>query len=110
MSYWLIVGQGRRGRVPLVIGWSDSQGILPVFGCEEEALGFLRHTGFGGAWRVREAGAREIISCLQTNAGVSRIALDPPDDQDIRGMLNLVSVEREVFVRSIMGSVEVDPR
>jgi len=99
-------------QVPLVIGWSDYQEILPIFGCEEEALNFLRHADFGGAWRVGEAGARELVSWLyRTNAGVSWIVLDPPADQDIlRGMLKLVSVEREVFVRSIIGSLEADPR
>jgi hypothetical protein len=112
LSYWLIVRQRRHDQAPLVFGWSDFHETLPIFGREDEALDFLRHAGFGDAWRVGEVGATEIISWLhRTGAGVSRIALDPPVDRDIfRGMLKLVSVEREVFVRSIIGSLVADPR
>ena len=112
LSYWLIVRQRGHDQVPLVFGWRDFHGALPIFGCEDEALDFLRHAGFGDAWRVGEVGAIEILSWLhRTGAGVSRIAVDPPADQDIfRGMLKLVSVEPEVFVRSIIGSLVADTR
>ncbi len=111
VPYWLIFGRERCAATPLIVGRIDDQGILPVFGCEEEAISFLRHADFGGEWRVSKTSAREIVSWLRGKpAKVGRIALDPPPDPDIRWVLELVSVEREEFVRSITGSQEGPPR
>lgn len=111
VPYWLIVGREQYAARPLILRRIGDQGTLPVFGREEEALSFLRHAGFGGEWRVSKTSAAELVLwLLGTPAKVGRIALDPPPDQDIRWVLELVSVKREVFLRSITGSAEGSPR
>jgi hypothetical protein len=47
---------------PLVVGRTGDQGTLPLFGCEEEALTFLRHAGFGRDWRVSKTFAMDITA------------------------------------------------
>lgn len=102
--YWLIVRPKRRVREPLLLGLSCDQATLPVFGCEEEASSFLRYAGLGSEWRAGEVSPLEVVAwLLRTSSGVARIVLDPPPDPQFRWAIELVSVGREEFVRSITG-------
>jgi hypothetical protein len=100
--YWLIVRRRRCAQEPLVFGRGGDRAILPVFGCKAEALSYLRYTGLEAEWCVGRVLSGEITMwLLGASTGVARIALDPPPDPDFRWVLDLISLEREEFVRSI---------
>ena len=81
--------------------------FLPVFSFEEEAQAFLRffETDVEGEWQITETRTRELISILLGPcARVRQVALDPPPSSTLFAeMLPLVSVNRERFVRALMG-------
>lgn len=104
--FWLIVDSKSRGMEILTIGLAAGGESLPVFSFEDEAAMFLGLGGPGGDWRVRETAAGELVSILfGPCAGIRRIVLDPLPGSC--GALNdLVSVDREAFMKFI----EATPR
>ncbi len=79
--------------------------MLPVFSYEEEAETFLRLGGAPGTgWCAREITSGELTSMLYGHcACVERVALDPLPIVDGEVMANLANLERERFVRNLMG-------
>jgi hypothetical protein len=76
---------------------------LPVFSFEEEAELFLRLEVPGTSWRVRESTAGELISILYGScASVEKVALDPPPEIAGKAVLDLVSLSRKDFLRTLM--------
>ena len=75
---------------------------LPVFSFEDEARMFLEIGKLGG-WRVRETSDGELISVLcGPCAGVRKVVLDPLPGLDGEGMNDLLSMEREAFMESLL--------
>jgi hypothetical protein len=76
---------------------------LCVFGTERAAQDFLRRSGFGGDWWVRESTAGELVSLLLDQlASVERVGLDTcpglaaPDDTELR------STAKKEFIDALM--------
>ncbi len=87
------------------IGLPGGGEALPVFSFEEEAEIFLGLSEPGRGWRVRKTTAGELVSLLFGPCrGIGRVALDPVAEFDARALLPLVSVRRERFVRSLLGT------
>ena len=85
----LTLGAGRRGEV------------LPVFGTERAARGFLRGGGFDGGWLVRESTAGELVSLLLGHlADVDTVALDPPPEVPDAGVHR---TSKKEFIDALMG-------
>ena len=84
---------------------SDVEGcFLAVFSFEEEAEAFLRLLLDGEekrkGWQSEQTKARELVSVLHgACADVKRVALDPLPLPLGRGMLPLVSVNRDTFLQ-----------
>lgn len=89
-------------------GWSSAAvalgnygEVLPVFSHEEEAEAFLRLGAPGAGWQVRETMAGELVSILYgLCSGVEKVALDPPG---LNGEVDLVSLDRKEFARTLVG-------
>lgn len=104
---WLIVrndlGAGDGPPEVLTLGAGDGvEGdgtILPVFSFEEEALLFLRLSGFKDGWRTSKSGASGLASVLSDACPDARhVALDPIPEIGPHGPHDLVSLSREEFV------------
>lgn len=102
--YWLI----RRPRVGLIEALTvefDGIEALPVFSFEEEAELFLSLGVSGEGWEVRRSGAGEIISLLHGPCStVHGVALDPVPECLGGSLLELLTIGREDFENSILGS------
>ena len=76
---------------------------LPVFSFEDEAKMFLEFDALDGGWRVRVTAAGELVSVLfGPCAGVNWVALDPLPGQDAAALVGPVSMERRVFMESLL--------
>jgi hypothetical protein len=76
--------------------------VLPVFSFEDEARMFLELGALDG-WRVRVTTAGELTSVLfGPCAGVRRVALDPLPGQDAAALVGPLSMERGVFIESLL--------
>ncbi len=99
---WLIARHQNNRMEVLGIKPGDG-GALPVFSFEEEAELFLRLEAPETGWRVRRTTAGELISVLYgVCAGVEKVALDPPPEIAGKAMLDLVSLSRKDFVRTLV--------
>ena len=101
---WVIVEYQNNGRIDvLTVEFGDGR-VLPVFSFEEEAEMFLWLRRSGTGWRVRQTTSGELVSMLYGPCvDVEKVALDPPP-LEITGeaILDLVSLNREDFVRTLL--------
>ncbi len=100
--FWLIV-KDQPGRIDvLTTKLATGEAALPVFSFEDEARMFLE-LGALGVWRVRVTSAGELISVLSGPcAGIRRVVLDPLPGLDGEGLNDLLSMEREAFMESLL--------
>jgi hypothetical protein len=104
---WLITRPDHGRMEVLTIDPGSDGEALPVFSFEEEAETFLRFEALGTAWQVREASAGELISVLYGPCvGAKKVALDPLPVVDGRAVMDLVSLGRERFVRTLTDGPE----
>jgi hypothetical protein len=104
---WLITRHDNGRMEVLTIDPGNDGEALPVFSFEEEAETFLRFEALGTAWQVREASAGELISMLYGPCvGAKKVALDPLPVVDGRAVMDLVSLGRERFVRTLTDEPE----
>jgi hypothetical protein len=78
---------------------------LPVFSHEGEADKFLcYHTEASeGGWRVRQTSASELALLLQRQgAAVQQVVLDPVPEDVAEALVELLSLDREEFVRMLL--------
>ena len=101
-SYCLITRRDAANMDVLILTFSDGEMVLPVFSFEDEARMFLEIGKLGG-WRVRETSDGELISALcGPCASVRKVVLDPLPGLDGEGMNDLLSMEREAFMESLL--------
>ncbi len=106
-SLWLIVKHDNARMGVLTIDPGSDREVLPVFSFEEEAEAFLRLWAPGTGWRARQTAAGELVSVLYGPcADVKKVALDPLPVTGGEMMIDLVSLGRERFLRSLMGERE----
>jgi hypothetical protein len=100
--FWLIVKR-EPGRIDvLTTNLATGEAALPIFSFEDEARMFLE-LGALGDWRVRVTSAGELISVLSGPCGgLRRVVLDPLPGLDGEGLNNLLSMEREAFIESLL--------
>lgn len=84
-------------------GWGK---VLPVFGSEEDALGFLR--GWEPLSRssmraLRVARSHLASALLDAFADVDRVVFDPLPEPDLRDTMRLASLCRGAFVDLVFG-------
>ena len=104
---WLITKHENGRMVVLTIEHGSDGETLPIFSHEEEAEIFLRLGAPGIDWEARETTAEELISVLcGPCAEVKKVALDPLPVVGGEMMIDLVSLGRENFVRSLVGERE----
>ncbi|MDP9485857.1 MAG: hypothetical protein M3Q49_08760 [Actinomycetota bacterium] len=103
-SWWLIVDRESGLVEVLVLKLAGGEGVLPVFGFEEEAELFLLLGAPGGSpWLARETGAGELASLLLGPlSGVGRVALDPLPGRLGGSLLGPLSVRRQEFVARLL--------
>ena len=99
---WLITKHQNNRMEVLTINPGGGE-VVPVFSFEEEAELFLRLGTPRTGWRVRRTTAGELISVLYGPcAGAEKVALDPPPKIAGKAMLDLVSLSRKDFVRTLV--------
>jgi hypothetical protein len=104
--YWLIAKNEKLRNEVLTID-RDGKETLPVFSFREEAEMFLWLDGLEGGWRVKESRAGEIVSVLMgPHASAGHVALDPLPEMVAGKTLGLVSLDREGFLRGLLGERE----
>src|SRR5215213_8728805 len=102
-TFWLLARQENGCMEVYTLGPGGE--ALPVFSFKEEAEMFLRLEALGEGWRTRKTTSGELVSMLYgLCGGVRRVALDPlPAVCGGEAMLGLVSLEREIFARTLTG-------
>ena len=76
--------------------------VLPVFSFGEEAAMFLRLGAFGVGWQAGPTTPAELASILRGPcAGVRKVALDPPPEVCGSAWLDLVSLDKGEFLRTL---------
>ena len=101
---WVITEHQNNGRIDVLTVEYGDRRALPVFSFEEEAEMFLWFRMSGTGWRVRQTTSGELVSMLYGPCvDVEKVALDPPP-LEITGeaILDLVSLNREDFVRTLL--------
>ena len=102
-TYWLIVKRGAGKEEGLILNSGNGAGALAVFSFEEEASMFLSLGSPGAGWRLKETTAEELTGILSGPcAGARFVALDPLPELVGRGMIGLVNLRRERFVRRLI--------
>lgn len=102
---WLITRHENNRMIVLTINRGSGEKTLPIFSFREEAETFLWFGVVGRNWRARETMAGELLSILcGPYSGVKKVALDPLPVVIDGLMLDLVSLGRESFVRSLLGA------
>lgn len=102
--FWLIVNHRSGGMEVLTIVLASGEEALPVFSFEDEAAMFLE-LGTSSGWRIMETTPGELASALSCLcAGVGRVVLDPLPGPDAAAFVDLVSMEREAFVESLLNA------
>ena len=104
---WWIVSRVTGGRTEALTVPRGGDGLLAVFGHEEEARMFLWSMGTGTAgdgWRVAETRCGELVSMLCGPCkGAGGVALDPLPQMIEDGQAALVGVGRERFLARLLG-------
>lgn len=105
--YWLIT-RGRGGRSEaMTIGGGERR--LPIFSFRKEAEAFMPPEALGAGWNFRRTTAWELASILMGPCvGVCSVALDPMPEHEAEGMLGLVSMGRERFLRCLVGEARLE--
>ena len=77
--------------------------VLPIFSFGEEAAMFLRLDKFGVGWQTEATTPAELASMLSRGpcAGVGMVALDPPPEVCGSAWLDLVSLDKAEFLRTL---------
>jgi hypothetical protein len=97
----LITRQRTRGLEVFIIGGNGD--VLPIFSFEEEANMFLQLGVPGDRWQVRETTRGELASVLHASCrDIGHVALDPLPETVGEGMVELVSLGREHFIRVLL--------
>jgi hypothetical protein len=105
-TYWL-VAKNDNSRMEVLTIDCDGKEALSVFSFREEAEMFIWLGGFEESWRVRESRAGEIVSVLMgLCAGVGYVVLDPLPKMVAEKMVGLVRLDRESFLRDLLGERE----
>lgn len=104
--YWLITGDQNNRSGMLTIDRNGEE-MLPVFSFREEAEMFFSLGMLGAGWSLRRTTAGELASILKGPcARINFVALDPLPEMVCRGMIDLVSLSRERFMRRLAVSFE----
>src|SRR5919202_6365988 len=101
---WMLVEHQNGSRINVLTVEYSNRRVLPIFSFEEEAEMFLRFRTSEMGWRVRQTTSGELVSMLYGPCvDVEKVALDPPP-LEITGaaILDLVSLNREDFVRTLL--------
>jgi hypothetical protein len=111
--YWLIAkgGFGRPASQPdlLTVDLDGTGQALPVFSFEEEAEMFLWLQTTEDGREVRETTPGQLVSILYGPcADVGRVMLDPLPEIGARMQNNLLGMDRNDFVESVMGARSLD--
>lgn len=101
--YWLIVEREDVSRA-LPLCSERRRETLPVFSSEEDAGAFLEFSrDVAGGLVPRRVAAKELVTLLSgLLRGIGRVALDPTPEMEADVMLELVSVDRERFVETLV--------
>ena len=103
-TFWLIVGDEDGVSGALTLDLPGRGEALAVFCHPEEAEMFLRLGPSGRGRRPRDASAAELVSVLSgPRAGVGWVALDPLPELVACGLVGLVSLRRERFLKRFVG-------
>ncbi len=99
---WLIAKHENGQMKILTTNPGSERETLPIFSHEEEAEMFLWFGAAGTGWWVRETTVGELVSVLYGPCvGVKKVALDPLPMFDDEAMVNLVSLGRGDFLRTL---------
>ena len=102
-TFWLIVGDDG-GSGALTLDLPGRGEALAVFCHPEEAEMFLRLGPSVRGRRPREASAAELVSVLSgPRVGAGWVALDPLPELAACGLVGLVSLRRERFLKRFVG-------
>ncbi len=107
-AYWLLA-RGEIGRTEmLTVDLDGLGGALAVFGFEEEAEMYSLWAS-GGEWRLEKTTAEELAGMLSgPYSAVRFVALDPLPELVSWGMVGLVSLRRERFLKRLWGKAELE--
>lgn len=109
--YWLIVNQEGTAMEVLTVDLLARGEALAVFSFEEEARMYLRLRIAEPGWRVRQTSAGELVSVLcGPCADATRVALDPVPEPGAVGLVNLLSMDREGFLRTLVSGMPSSTR
>ncbi len=98
---WLIA-KYENCRMRVLTTGADKGETLPIFSFEEEAESFLGLAAPGSGWRIEVTTPEELTSVLLgPYADVQKVALDPLPVAD-SAVVDLVSLDRERFVRNLL--------
>lgn len=76
---------------------------MALFGSEEGAMEFRRRHAKESGWLASPIGIGELLSVLcAPRAEVGRVALDPLPETAADGSVDLVSLDRRLFIERIM--------
>ena len=104
-SFWLIAARTHGWTEVLTIE-AGGETVLPVFSSQEEGAYFLGLEAREAEWWPRETTTGELVSLLLgLYSRVDKVALDPLPGLEERGIVELVSTGRRLFVRYLMGEV-----
>jgi hypothetical protein len=110
--YWVIaqVAKDGLGKLELLTVDLDGTGeALPVFSFEEEAEMFLWSQRTEEGREVRETTPGQLVSILYGPcADVGRVMLDPLPEIGLSMQINLLGMDRNDFVESVMGAKSLD--
>jgi len=97
-SYWVVASGDRVGT--RTVRCAEGGRALPVFSSREETEAFLRFWVLTGA--ARPVAPSELASLLlKPGAAFEKVALDPSPEILIKGLVHLVSLDREEFVEAL---------
>jgi hypothetical protein len=110
--YWVIAKDANDGFGQLDLLTVDLDGTgqaLPVFSFEEEAEMFLWLQTIEEGREVRETTPGQLVSILYGPcADIGKVMLDPLPEIGARMQINLLGMDRNDFVESVMGARSVD--
>ena len=114
LPHWLIAKHGVSGMDVLTVDLGGNAEALAVFTFEEVARTFLdfRPGASGEGWRARQTWPGELVSVLYGPCSdVKRVALDPPPEALDKGeSLGVQAIDRDEFLRKLLGEPPVNVR
>ena len=107
--FWIIAKDAKDGfgrPDPLTVDLDGTEQALPVFSFEEEAEMFLWLQRTEDGWEVRETTPGQLVSILYGPcADVGRVMLDPLPEIGLSMQINLLGMDRNDFVESVLRGV-----